>query len=535
MKFNISILFILFCVFFKAQQKEYWMIDVQTQQKKKVKDSLAATKFLDSLAQSNYFFTDLKSVNEVDNKIEISYDKGKNYNEAFVSLNDTVATDIKSMQKEFFTKNLDSVKKDINKKFIDQGFSFSRVKSKYKGQKEGFPHVEININKNDKRVITGFVAKDYTRAPKRFMKNLNKEFSGKTYDEKNLKAIAKQFQSHPFVTLERPPQTLFTKDSTQIFLFMQKKKTNSFDGVIGFGNDKSEKFTLNGTMNVNFKNMFNGFETINLYWQRNPDKGQTFNLQTDIPYLFKSNVGTNMLVNIFRQDSTFANVKFQPALYLHINNQQKIGFRGTFESSTILDSLYVSGKDYAKKGIGLWYDITEPTDIDLFLYKTKIRAEFDFLTTNYTKEETKANQTQMYLFGEHNFHISGNHFLNIKGEGFLMSSKNEFSTNELYRFGGWNSMRGFNEKSLAADFFFYAGVEYRYLIGNTAFFDFFGQYGQLNNKSLNVKPKLYSVGLGFNFFIPIGLMSFQLSNGNEFGNPFKFNDIKIHWGILSRF
>ncbi len=30
-------------------------------------------------------------------------------------------------------------------------------------------------------------------------------------------------------------------------------------------------------------------------------------------------------------------------------------------------------------------------------------------------------------------------------------------------------------------------------------------------------------------------MSFQLSNGNEFGNPFKFNDIKIHWGILSRF
>ena len=114
------------------------MIDVQTQQKKKVKDSLAAAKFLDSLSQSNYFFTDLKGVNEVDNKIEISYDKGKNFNEAFVSLNDTVIADIKSTQKEFFTKNLDSVKKDINKKFIDQGFSFSRVKSNIKVKKKVF-------------------------------------------------------------------------------------------------------------------------------------------------------------------------------------------------------------------------------------------------------------------------------------------------------------------------------------------------------------------------------------------------------------
>lgn len=525
---------LIVCTFYNAQNKEYWMLDVQTQQKKKVKDSASAAKFLDSLAQSNYFFTDLKGVQEIDNRIEISYDKGKNYNEGFVTLSDAVAEDLK-ISKEIFTKNLDSLKKDLNKKYVEKGYSFSRIKSKFKGEKEGFPIIEVDINKNDKRTIDGFVVKNYTKVPKRFMKNLEKEFKGRTYDERNLNAVSKNFQSHPFVTLERPPQTLFTKDSTQIFLFLQKKKTNTFDGIIGFGNDKSEKFTLNGTMNVNFRNMFNGFETINLYWQRNPDKGQTFNLQTDIPYLFKSNVGTNLQVNIFRQDSTFANVKFQPAVYFNINNQQKIGLKGIFESSSILDSTYIAGKDYNKQGVGIWYEITQPTDIDLFLHKTKIKAEFSLLTTKYSLEDIKANQTQAYLFGEHNFHISGNHFLNLKGEGALMSSKNEFSANELFRFGGWNSIRGFNEQSLAGDYFFYGGLEYRYLIGNSAFFDFFGQYGQLNNKSLNVKPKLYSVGLGFNFFIPLGLMSFQISNGNEFGNPFKFNDLKIHWGILSRF
>lgn len=534
MKLFLNIFFILFCVFVQAQKKHYFLIDSETNIKKKVKDSTSAVKFLDSLAQSNYFFTQLKEVKIKGDSTEIIYNKGKNFNETFVSLSDSIVDKLK-IERDFFTKNLDSTKKSINKKYIDDGFAFSRIKSKYKGQKDGFPIVELEINKNDKRTIDGFVVKGYTRVPKRFIKNLEKEFKGKIYDDKNLLSIKKNFQNHPFVALERQPQTLFTKDSTQIYLFMEKKKTNTFDGVIGFGNDKTEKFTLNGTLNVNFKNMFNGFEAVNLYWQRNPDKGQTFDLQTDIPYLFNSNVGLNMKINIFRQDSTFANVKMQPAFYYHINNRQKIGFRGTFETSTIIDSLYIQGKDYNKKGIGIWYDMTEPTEIDLFMYKTKIRAEFDYLTTRYTMDNVNAIQNQFYLFGEHNYHINGNHFLNLKGEAAMMSSKNEFSANELYRFGGWNSLRGFNENSLAADFYYYGSLEYRYLIGNQAFFDVFGQYGQLNNKSLNVKPKLYSLGLGFNFFIPIGLMSFQLSNGNEFGNPFKFNDIKIHWGILSRF
>ena len=258
-------------------------------------------------------------------------------------------------------------------------------------------------------------------------------------------------------------------------------------------------------------------------------------MHTDIPYLFKSNVGTNININIYRQDSTFANVKMQPAAYYHISNRQKIGFRGTFETSTVMDSLYVQGKDYSKKGIGVWYDYSEQTDIELFLYRTRLRAEADLISTHYSKEEITASQTRFFLFGERNFHISGNHWLNLKGESALMNSKNEFTVNELLRFGGWNSMRGFNENSLFADFYYYGNAEYRYLVSNQAFFDVFLQYGQLNSKTLGLKPKMYSFGLGFNFFLPIGLMSFQISNGSEFGNAIRFGDTKIHWGILTRF
>lgn len=527
--------FLLFCcVFFKAQVKEYWLIDTQTNKQTLVKDSTSAVKFLDSLTQNYYYFTEVKKVTKDGNITQIFFDKGKNYNQAQVQLTADLAENL-NYQPEFFTKNLDSLKKEINEKYRNQGFVFNRIKSQFKGMESDVPQVELSVIKSDQRKIDGLVFKGYDKLPKRFVKNLEKEYVGKNYQENTLAKLNQSLQNHPFLLLDQPPQTLFTKDSTNIYLFTQKKKSNSFDGVIGFGNDKTEKFAFNGSLNLNFRNMFNGFETVNIFWQRNPDKGQTFDLQTDIPYLFKSNIGGNFKVNIFRQDSTYANVKLTPAFYLHLRSSQKIGLRGTFETSTVLDSLYVQGRDYDKKGIGLWYDYSEPSDVGLFLYKTRVRAEADYITTNYTLEKISANQTNFFFSGERNFHIKGNNYLNLRAETALLNSKNNFAVNELLRFGGWNSFRGFNENSLYADLYYFGTAEYRYLVGNQAFFDVFGQYGELHNKNLGLKPQLYSVGLGFNFILPIGLMSFQISNGNEFGNPIKFGDTKIHWGVLSRF
>ncbi|AYO58426.1 hypothetical protein CO230_10040 [Chryseobacterium sp. 6424] len=525
---------LLLSCLYKAQQREYWLKDLQTGNQTKVSDSVAATKFLDSLAQNSYYFTQVKEVRQSGQRIEIIFDKGRNYNEAYVMPDETLRRDFQLLP-EFFTKNIDSLKNTFHTKYRERGFAFNRIRSKYIGHQNGIPKVEITAVTGEQRKITGFEIRGYEKVPRRFIRNLEKEFTGRMYQEQNLLQIQQFLQNHPFISLEKPPHTLFTKDSTQIFLFLQKRKSNSFDGIIGFGNDKDKKFSFNGSLNVNFRNMFNGFETIHVFWQRNPNKGQTFDLSTDVPYLFKSNIGLNVNVNIYRQDSTFANVKFLPGVYLHVGNRQKLGLRATLETSAVLDSLYTQGRDYNKKGIGMWYSYTEPTEVELFLHKTKIHAEVDFITTKYADTAHNTTQRRLFFSGERNFHVSGNHYLNLRGETALMDTKGTLANNELLRFGGWDSFRGFNEDALLSDFYYFGTAEYRYLVGEQAFFDVFGQYGQLNNKSLSLKPRLYSIGLGFNFYLPIGLMSFQISNGNEFGNPIKFSDTKIHWGILSRF
>jgi hypothetical protein len=523
---------ILLCFFSKAQEKKYVLIDIQNKKEKMVSDSLSAVKYLDSLSQNHYYLTEITEVKKIENRTEIYFDKKQNFNEAEIQLSDSLAKNLQ-LPKSFFTKNLDSLKQSLNQKYRNEGYSFNRIKTKFNGFKKEIPQVSLDISLSKKRTIDAIVFKNYENAPKRFKKDLEQESVGKTYDDKQLLKINKNLQSHPFVILERPPQTLFKKDSTEIYLFLKKKNTNTFDGIIGFGNDKTEKFTLNGSLNLNLKNVFNSFESISLYWQRNPDNGQTFNLGTDVPYLFNSKVGLNLNVNIYRQDSTFATVKAVPGFYYHLSSRQKLGVRGTFESSAILDSLYTGGKDFTKQGIGVWYQYTKPSEIDIFQYQTRVQANVDFLKANYTEE--KFNQLQYFLSAENNFNIRGKHYLNINGESALLNSKTTLNENELFRFGGWNSLRGFNENSLLADFYAFGGAEYRYLVNEQAYFDVFGQYGILSNPNLNDQIKLYSLGFGFKFFLPIGLMSIQISNGSQFGEVFNFKGTKISWGILSRF
>lgn len=534
MKFLLQISFVLFCVLINAQQQEFVLIDVETKQEYKRIDSISAVKFLDSLSQNNYFFTELKNVKKSGNRTEIYFNKGKNYNQGFVKLQDNIQKNL-NLQSEFFTKNIDSLKQKINEHYHEQGFTFNRVKSEYIGLKSGFPVVDITVIPSEKRTIDGFVFKGYEKLPRRFIKNLEKDYNGTTYDEKNLLAINRHLQNHPFLILERPPQTLFTKDSTHIYLFTQKRKANTFDGVIGFGNDRSDKFTLNGTLNINLRNMFNGFESVSLFWQRNPDRGQTFNLNTDIPYLFKSNVGFRNDMNIYRQDSTFANVKILPGIFYHISPRQKIGLRGNFEISSVLNDLYSSAKDFNRSGVGIWYEFQTPTDVELFMYNTRFIAETDFLSTKYQEENLKSNTIRYFALAEKNVHLKGNHYLNIKAESSSYVSEDPLSENEVLRFGGWNSLRGFNENSILADFYAFGGIEYRYLIGNQAFFDVFAQYATAGNKSLDTNPQFLSIGTGFNFVLPIGLMSFKISNGQQTGETFNFRNTKIHWGILTRF
>ena len=78
-----------------------------------------------------------------------------------------------------------------------------------------------------------------------------------------------------FLMLEKLRKPFSQKILHKFTLLFRRKKSNNFDGIIGFGNNDKKKFSFTGSINLQSKNVFNSFETISLYWQRNQQTDKT--------------------------------------------------------------------------------------------------------------------------------------------------------------------------------------------------------------------------------------------------------------------
>jgi hemolysin activation/secretion protein len=107
--------------------------------------------------------------------------------------------------------------------------------------------------------------------------------------------------------------------------------------------------------------------------------------------------------------------------------------------------------------------------------------------------------------------------------------------NELLRFGGINSIRGFEENSLLANLFAVINTEYRYRLSNALFVHSILDAAYFENKNIVTKQKLFGFGFGFGLFTKAGLFKFNYSGGKIENQMFKFSDSKIHISLSTTF
>jgi hemolysin activation/secretion protein len=122
----------------------------------------------------------------------------------------------------------------------------------------------------------------------------------------------------------------------------------------------------------------------------------------------------------------------------------------------------------------------------------------------------------------------------IAGGG--LSGENTFS-NELFRFGGLRTLRGFDEESLTASLFVMGKVELRYLLEeNSYFFAFVNQaWYERNTRTDYVQDQPIGFGAGITFETRLGIFSFNYALGKEFDNPIRFKAAKVHFGLINYF
>jgi hemolysin activation/secretion protein len=108
--------------------------------------------------------------------------------------------------------------------------------------------------------------------------------------------------------------------------------------------------------------------------------------------------------------------------------------------------------------------------------------------------------------------------------------------NELFRFGGSNSFRGFDEESIFATTKAIATLEFRFLLDrNSSVFAFFNQAYYENSATTYMKDHPYGFGIGISTGTSLGVFRLSYALGSQLNNPISFNAGKIHLGYISYF
>ena len=109
--------------------------------------------------------------------------------------------------------------------------------------------------------------------------------------------------------------------------------------------------------------------------------------------------------------------------------------------------------------------------------------------------------------------------------------------NDLFRLGGLNSIRGFNEMFFYASHYIIGTLEYRYLFENESQLLVFVD-GSIIGHDLNVDSYLdnpVGTGAGISISTKAGLLNLIYAVGYSKEQPFNIRYSKIHIGYTGRF
>lgn len=550
MKFHFLIYIFLFFSFVKAQEKKDSILNFYSYKtelknyeldfQKEIKSDATFVQTMDSLKSIGFFALTLDSINHRN----IYLNKGKMYKKIWVK-NDSI---FNKKEDWFSVQNLDSLIQTVNQKFAAKGYPFVEVKIHPLGFKDGEAQIELETKLFSIRTIDGVQVQGYEKLSKGYIRHGLGIKKGVIYNESDLIKISDRMSYNPLIEEIRPAQTLFNTDSTTIYLYVEKVKSNLFDGILGFGNDESGDFRLNGNVKIELNNNFNSMERIRLNWISTADKSTSLDVNVRIPYLFKSALGTQTQLNVYRKDSVFVNTKLNQQIFYHLNFNSNVGLNLSYENSSFVleehPELALLYDDFSKVGYGLNYEWIQPTQnrllegkTNVFLIAKTLNRKKQFVDeTDFEITEEKTQQYEIGLSAFHLFKIHPQHYIKARVEGYgLFGDKTYLSLNELYRIGGFNSIRGFNEESLLASTYGISSLEYRFMPNEGFYISAFADYGFLQNETTDVNQNLLGAGVGFSFLTQLGIFNLSYAVGSQSDTGFDFKNSKIHFGILTRF
>lgn len=388
-----------------------------------------------------------------------------------------------------------------------------------------------------------------------YLQKLTGIVPGEAYREDMVRKMPSRIRGSVFLEEARPPELEFYRGSVDVYTYLNRNRASQFSGIIGMLPDhgKTGKLLVTGEIGLSLLNAIGRGEQFRFGWRSLEPRTQDLQVGIGYPYILGSNMGVDFRFDLLKQDTTYISLnpvidlRFQLGGANYLNafldhfSSSVIG-TGTIEDAEMLPPYAdVTGSLY---GLGVRYvNLDRPVnpcrgwDIEARIGIGNRRIRKNPAIREQAYEGVDLNSTKMRSIATASFFrpITGRFVLHFRGQAGLVSSDRLFE-NELFRIGGFHTLRGTDENSIYASAFGTFTIEPRFVLEQgSAFYLFFDQGWY--EKAMEDYTSDHPMGFGAGLELSTGAGIFQINYalGRQFDNPLILREAKIHLGYLNRF
>ena len=500
-------------------------------QKKDALDEI--DRILQQVKKRGFFTARIDSISKTNKELIAYLDLGKKINEIIIvtkkdNTNGIIDSGIDSIKIK--TREFSDLTNQLLKQIDRKGNSFSEITYVNPLLKNDTLFLEMKISNSSSRKIDKVITRGYEDFPKKFITKYFLIDKNTVFSKQKLNQVSALSNKLDFIKEKKAPEVLFKKDSTHLYLFLDKIGTSSFDGLVNFSSKENGKgLLLNGNLDLKLNNTFNTGEKFEIIWNKVSDEKTDFKINSYVPYILNSKFSTTLEFYLYRQDSTFINTNFELKTDYSINQKSHASILYSSEKSNYL--LDISNNDlasYSNYFIGLGYELKKSSTSNLYKYKNGLNLN---LTFGKRKTDIESiNQLKFHFSAFANVQINNRGYLNIKNESGLLTSKN-YLLNELFRIGGANSIRGYNEQSILTNGYSYSNIEFRYSLDTSSYLYSITDLGVYKENTDNKIKKLLGIGAGYRFRINNNLINlgYVISSNSKTNTKLNSSRLVIRW------
>lgn len=436
----------------------------------------------------------------------------------------------------------------IIKRFEDSGYPFAKVKLDSVKINRNEVSATFRLDKESKILIDTLYIKGDSRINYKHIMALISLKKGEPYSEAKIKLIDQKLKQQPYLSIIKPTEVEFLSHTARVYCYLNNKIASRFSGLAGFYNDKKDgEIKLNGNLNLLLVNAMKNGEKINFLWNA-PGKGvQNIDIEADWPYVFASQMGVTGSFSLYKHDSTYITINPKVSISFFSQNRGRFLLNLDYKKTSFSLIKLAQESRYSNASAllyGIGYEFNSLNGIILptqgLYFKSSLNTGARKLNQS---NKSNSNLIEGEILVRGFFPLYENRLIfalisNSKIKGIYNSKvSTKLYENEMYRIGGMETIRGFNQEGILSQAYSIASTEIHLRISEGSGFYLFADKGfvKVSESDQNNDAWPLGLGIGLNLVTKSGLFNLSYALGDGFGQSMSLRDAKVHFGISTVF